>query len=171
MTKGRAVLLMACLAASAIGIVLAIHAGQHVSALEGEPDPAITAVHITRNPGLFVLPEIDKSITDRAVAGALAGDIEALPAFPDGAFLCPIDFGTTYDLTFSTVSRSSWSAVVSVKGCQGVTLSEGRVRRAFGAVKLFNDLGAALGLAPDELVPMPCPPPAPGAHCYAQPVP
>jgi len=116
-----------------------------------------------------VVSRIDRTIANRNVAGTLAGDVEALPPFPKGAIMCPADFGTTYDLAFSTVTGGSWSAVVSVLGCTGVNLSNGRRLWAYDARMLFTDLGAALGLAPDELIPRACPPPTPGSRCYAQP--
>lgn len=168
MARLRALLLLACLAASAIGlgIILALHRAQPLSPATAGLDRAVIAVHITRDPGLFVVPEIDPTITNRDVAGTLAGDIEALPPFPKGAIMCPADFGTTYDLTFSTDSGARWSAVLSALGCRGVDLSNGRTLWAYDASKLFTDLGSALGLAPDELIPRPCPGAAPDSRCY-----
>lgn len=136
------------------------------------PIQTVTGVHITRTPGLLVLPPIDKTITDRTVAGQLADDIHSLPAFPKGPVFCPIDFGTTYDLVFSTLSAGApWSAVVSVLGCRTVKLNDGQTLWAINSPKLFTDLGSALGLAPDELVPRPCPAETAGSRCYPQPSP
>lgn len=135
------------------------------------PDQTVTAVHITRTPGLFVLPPIDQTINNRSVAGQLAKDIDSLPAFPKGSTYCPIDFGTTYTLVFSTVSAGSWSAVISVLGCRTVKLSDGRTLWAINSPKVLTDLGSALGLAPDELTPLPCPAETPGSRCYPQPSP
>lgn len=124
-----------------------------------------SSVHITRNPGLVVVPKLDRTITDAAIATQLANDIQNLPAFPNGAMNCPVDFGTTYSLAFS----SGWSAVASVQGCQTVKLSDGRTLWAWNATKLFTDLGSALGLAQDELIPIPCPAALAGTRCYPQP--
>ena len=134
-------------------------------------DRTVISVHITRNPGLVVVPAVDQTITDRAIANQLATDIQDLPTFPNGVFNCPIDFGTTYKLVFTTVSASTWSATLSVLGCKTVKLSDGRTVWALNATKLFEDLGAALGLAPDEFTPEPCGVAAPGSRCYAQPTP
>jgi len=91
-----------------------IRSSQPATPVAFASDHTVVAVHITRDPGLFVVAQIDQMITNRNVAGRLAGDIEALPPFPKRAMACPNDFGTTYDLTFSTVIGGGWSAVVSV---------------------------------------------------------
>lgn len=126
-------------------------------------------VRITRTPGLFVLPPLAQTITDRAIAGGLASDIESLPVFPSGIVSCPVDFGTSYTLAFSTAGGGAWSAVISVLGCRRVKLSDGRVLSALNASKLFADLGGALDLAPDELIPRPCDGATVGTRCYPQP--
>jgi hypothetical protein len=159
------------LAASAIalGIILAMHGAQPATLVGATPDYTVVAVHITRDPGLLVIPQIDETIADRDVAATLAGDIEALPPFPPRVISCPVDFGTSYSLTFSTTRAQHWSATLSAQGCHAVRLSDGRVLWALLATKLFADLGAALGMAPDELIPRPCTGVAPGSRCYAQP--
>ena len=171
MTRQRALVLLACIAISAIGlgIILAIRSAQPATPVAAAFDATVIAVHITREPGLLVVPQIDQRITNRHVAGTLAGDIEALPPFPKGAIMCPADFGTTYDLAFSAGTGGSWSAIVSVLGCREVNLSNGPNLWAYNANKLFTDLGAALGLAPDELIPHVCPPPVSSSRCYPQP--
>jgi hypothetical protein len=173
LTRLRALLLLACLAASAIGlgIILAIRSAQPATPVAAASDHAVVAVHITRDPGLVVVPTVNQTITNRGVAGKLASDIEALPAFPKGAFVCPIDFGTSYSLMFSTTSGGHWSATVFVLGCQPVKLSDSRTLWAMNATQLFADLGAALGLAPDELIPRPCPAAQSDTRCFPQPTP
>ncbi len=126
-----------------------------------------TSVRITRTPGLYILPQIDRTITDAAVAARLAMDIEQLPLAPSGPVSCPADFGTSYTLTFNVPGASAWTAIVHVTGCLLVTLSDGPARSAPTSTSLYTDLGAALGLVQDELDPRPCPVP-PGEHCYAQ---
>lgn len=126
------------------------------------------SVGITRTPGLFILPALDQTITDPATVNRLKADIARLPAFPSGAIACPVDFGTSYKLVFKVDSVPTETAVISAEGCRGVTLGDGRVLWALSSPSLFADLGAALGLTPDQLQPLPCP--APGRTvCYAQP--
>jgi hypothetical protein len=159
------------LAASAIalGIILAMRGAQPATPAAAIPDYTVVAVHITRDPGLLVIPQIDQTIADRDMAATLAGDIEALPAFPRRVISCPVDFGTSYSLTFSTTRAQNWSATVSAQGCRAVRLSDGRMLWALLATKLFADLGAALSLPPDELIPRPCAGVASGSRCYPQP--
>lgn len=134
------------------------------------PNASPPSVRITRTPGLFILPQIDRTITDAAVAARLATDIEQLPiASGDGPVMCAADFGTSYTLTFNLPGESAWTATVNVAGCRVAKLSNGPTRAAT-SISLFSDLGAALGLTNDELDPRPCPLP-PGEHCYAQPTP
>lgn len=126
-------------------------------------------LHIRRQPGLFILPPLDRSITDAAVVMRLASDFEQLPPLPSGTFSCPADAGPTYTLAFSIAGTSPWSAVISVAGCRAVTLSDGPTRwAALNTTPLFTDLRTALGLTQDELVPAPCPA-VQGGHCYPQP--
>jgi hypothetical protein len=127
-------------------------------------------VRITWTPGLFLLPPIDRTITDTGTVARLRSDIEGLPTFPAGTISCPIDFGTSYTLVFNDPDQPALRAVVSALGCRGVTLSDGRVLWALTSPSLYSDLGAALGLSPDELMPLPCPPPH-GTVCYQQPAP
>ncbi len=122
---------------------------------------SVVSVRVTRQAGLVVVPALDQTVSDPGTAQQLATDVLALPRFQPGGYLCPVDFGTTYTLLFSTRTPYRWSAVVSVLGCQTVKLSDGRVLRAANTSKLYADLGAALGLPPDELVPRPCPSEAP----------
>jgi hypothetical protein len=129
---------------------------------------ANTTLQITRTPGLFILPALDQTIADPSTINRLQADIDHLPAFPPGAFSCPIDFGTTYKLIFKLEGAPTETAVISVLGCRGVTLGDGRALWAMSSPTLFTDLGAALGLTPDELAPLPCPGPH-GTVCYAQP--
>jgi hypothetical protein len=125
------------------------------------------SVRITRDPGLLVLPPVDRTITDPATVSKLASDIEGLPAFPKGAINCPADFGTGYRLAFDMPGQSPWTAVIDVSGCRTVTPSDGPVRWGIGSRALFTDLGAALALAPGELTPFPCPAPS-GSRCYPE---
>lgn len=131
---------------------------------------AAASVHITRTPGLFILPPVDRTVTDPRMVMRLASDIEGLPLLPSRSIACPADTGTSYTLAFAIPGASPWTAVISVSGCRGVTLSDGPARSAASSASLFTDLGTALGLPLDELIPGPCPAPT-GARCYAQPTP
>ena len=82
-----------------------------------------------------------------------------LPPFPAGTIACPADFGTSYKLVFEDRGQPALTAVISAQGCRGVTLSDGRVLWALSSPSLDTDLGAALGLTQDQLIPFPCPPP------------
>ena len=132
--------------------------------------PTDQSVRITRTPGLFILPPLDQTITDTETVSRLRADIEGLPTFPAGTTSCPIDFGTSYTLVFNDPGQPALRAVVSAQGCSWVTLSDGPVLWALTSQSLYSDLGAALGLSPDELMPLPCPP-ARGTVCYQQPTP
>ena len=128
------------------------------------------SVQITRTAGLFILPPLASTITNASTVNRLLDDIRQLPPFPAGVMSCPIDFGTSYKLEFKSAGKSFLTAVISVQGCQGVRLSDGRSLWAANASSLFTDLGAALSLTPGELIPFPCPPPI-GTICYPQPRP
>jgi hypothetical protein len=151
------------------GLVLSmLVAGCGSAALESTAiDPS---VRITRTPGLFILPTLDQTITDQHTVTRLRSDIDRLPPFPAGTFACPVDFGTSYTLVFKDSRQPTLTAVVSVQGCRGVTLSDGRVLWAMNSPSLYTDLGAALDLKQDELIPFPCPLPQ-GTVCYQQPAP
>lgn len=90
---------------------------------ESSIDPS---VRITRTAGLFILPSIDQTITDPATVARLQADIDRLPPFPSGVLSCPIDFDTSYTLIFSIPDQPVLTAVISVKGCKRVTLTDGR---------------------------------------------
>jgi hypothetical protein len=132
--------------------------------------PTATSVRITRTPGLFILPPLAVTITDPATAARLLDDINALPPFPAGTVSCPIDFGTSYTLTFRFAPPPQLTAVISAQGCRGVQLSDRRSLWAGNSPSLFADLGAALHLTQAALIPYPCPPPS-GTLCYPQPSP
>lgn len=153
--------MMARLAVVAVLVVV-------VAACGGGAGAAGASVRITRTPGLFILPPVGRTVTDVAVVTRLASDIEKLPLFPSRSVACPADTGTSYTLAFAIPGKSPWTAVVSVSGCRGVTLSDGPTRSAASSPSLFTDLGSALGLALDELIPGACPAPT-GGRCYAQP--
>jgi hypothetical protein len=129
---------------------------------------ANTTLQITRTPGLFILPALDQTINDPSTIDRLEADINRLPPFPAGAISCPVDFGTTYKLVFKADGAPTETAVISVLGCRGVILGDGRALWALSSPSLFADLGSALGLPPDQLAPFPCPPPR-GTVCYKQP--
>ncbi|MFI5286800.1 MAG: hypothetical protein ACHQ4F_10830 [Candidatus Dormibacteria bacterium] len=128
------------------------------------------SIRITRNPGLFILPALDRTITDTGTVARLRADIDRLPPLPAGVMSCPVDFGTTYTLMFKDSGQPVLTAVLAAQGCRVVRLSDGRVLWGVNATSLYTDLGTALGLTQDELIPFPCP--ALGRSvCYPQPTP
>ena len=128
---------------------------------------AVDRLHITRTPGLFALPPLDREISDSSAVGKLAADIQRLPLLTTGVVDCPVDFGTAYQLAFGGAAGTVWSAVVDVSGCRAVSLSNGPTRSALNADAFFTDLAAAVGLTQVELIPVPCPSPT-GGLCYPQ---
>jgi hypothetical protein len=132
--------------------------------------PAATTLRITRTPGLFILLPLAVTITYPATVARLLDDINTLPPFPAGTFSCPIDFGTSYTLTFRSAASPKLTAVISAQGCRGIRLSDRRSLWAGNSPSLFADLGAALHLTQAALIPYPCPPPS-GTLCYPQPSP
>jgi hypothetical protein len=138
------------------------------STLASAPDSTGTvSVRIARDPGHLQLPPLDRTISDTSVAERLAADILKMPSFPAGVMYCPVDFGTSYTLAFTTKAPDTWTARVDVLGCHKVTLSNGHVSWAVGASQFMIDLKTALGLRSDELVPRPCPQPT-NTRCYEQ---
>jgi len=79
-------------------VVLAFHDGARLVSVTGINQ---ADVHITRSPGLLVLPALDRTMTDPALAARLATDIRSLPVAPS---VCAggVDYGTTYSLTFAS---------------------------------------------------------------------
>ena len=111
-------------------------------------------VRITRTPGLLVLPALDLTITDSALAARLVTDIRSLPVAPS---VCAggVDYGTSYSLTFASPGTPSWTALIEVFGCDEVTISDGPARQVQSPA-LWADLAQALDLTSDELRPLPC---------------
>lgn len=144
------------------------------------PQVSAVSVRVVRTPGLLILPPLDRSIADPAAATRLADDIRRLrpqavgvPGGPPIVENCPIDFGTAYALTFSSPGTPHWTAVIHIMGCSDVTVPGWPELIDLGDTTLLADLGAALGLSPDEVSPVPCDGllAAPGHICYPQPPP
>jgi hypothetical protein len=126
---------------------------------------AATTVRVTRDPGLFVMPQLDRTITNQQTVRRLATDILELPGVPSGTHSCPADFGTSYTLRFT--GGAPWSAVVDVFGCRTVRLSDGRNLWSLTTTSFNPDLAAALGLSTGDFSPIPCM--AGQTRCYPQP--
>jgi hypothetical protein len=126
---------------------------------------AATTVRVTRDPGLFVMPQLDETITNQQTVRRLASDVLALPAGPSGTQSCPADFGTSYTLRFT--GGAPWSAVVEVFGCRTVRLSDGRNLWSLTTPSFEPDLAAALGLSTGDFSPIPCT--GGQTRCYPQP--
>lgn len=123
-----------------------------------------TAVRVTRDPGSFVMPQLDRTITNQQTVRRLATDILALQAVPSGTAHCPADFGTTYTLRFT--GGAPWSALVDVLGCGTVQLSDGRNLWSLTTPSFETDLAAALDLSTSDFSPIPCM--AGQTRCYPQ---
>ncbi len=138
----------------AAAVVLAVHnSGARLGAAGSSPAP--TQVAIVRTPGNLVLPPVDRTITDAQMAARLAADIESLPPFPP-AERCPIDFGTTYTLTFVLPDGSSWTATVAAQGCQVVHVASQPTQWAMHSPGFWDDLTTALGLTQSQVLPPVC---------------
>ena len=105
-------------------LVLAFQNAAPLAAVNGSDQ---AEVHVTRAPGLLVLPALDFTITDPSLAARLATDIRSLPVAPS---VCAggVDYGTSYSLTFASPGTPNWTAVIAVFGCDEVTSAT--VRRA-----------------------------------------
>ncbi|MFZ0130799.1 MAG: DUF4232 domain-containing protein [Candidatus Dormiibacterota bacterium] len=132
-------------------VVLAFHNDARLIPLNGVNQ---AQVHITRSPGLLVLPALESTITDPALAARLATNIRSLPVAPS---VCAggVSYGTSYTLTFVSPGSPTWTAVIQVFGCDEVHLSNGPTRQARSPA-LWSDLAQALDLTSDELRPLPC---------------
>ena len=146
-------------------LVLAFHNAAPLAAVNGSDQ---AEVHVTRAPGLLVLPALDFTITDPALAARLATDIRSLPVAPS-VCVGGVDYGTSYSLTFASPGTPSWTAVIEVFGCDEVTISNGPARQVRSPA-LWADLAQALDLTSDELRPLPCGGPGltSASVCYAE---
>ena len=70
--------------AIALGIILALRGTQPATPAAATPDYTVVAVHVTRDPGLFVLPQIDQTLGDRDVAAMGEGETDVV-GFLDAA--------------------------------------------------------------------------------------
>lgn len=129
-------------------------------------DANVTSVRITRDPGLIVMPPLNRTITDIRTAQRLARDVLALPVMPSGTYNCPVDFGTSYRLSFA--AKTPWSAKMDVLGCGTVSLSDKEIRWTIESPALHTDAAAALGISMSDLAPVPCETPS-AIRCYPQP--
>ncbi len=98
---------LAVASALVAGVVLAFQSGAYAGVVHSAP----AQVRVARTPGNLVLPPIDRTITDAQTAERLAADAERLPQFPSDE-RCPVDFGTSYTLTFVVTDGSSWAATI-----------------------------------------------------------
>jgi len=135
-------------------VVLAFHAGERSGTSPGGNEGA-SALHVVRNAGSLSLPGLDRTIHDSQAIAMVAEDIRELPLFPP-AERCPASFGTYYSLTFRMGGAPSWTAIIAAQGCETVQASGQQVRWAVHEPQLWKDLGNALGLSVDQLLPQVC---------------
>jgi hypothetical protein len=142
--------------ASAV-VVIALHVGSRTG-VAGLGTPR--AVQIVRKSGALALPPLARTVSDVALSGRIATDLQSLPAQPS-PWHCPNDFGTVYTLTF-VAPGSDWTAVIDAQGCQTVEIESGPKLTAARSPRLWEDLGTALGLTAPEAQPTLCPGTPPG---------
>jgi hypothetical protein len=142
---------LAVASALVAGVVLAFHSGAYSGVVRNAP----AQVTVVRTPGNLVLPPLDRTITDAQMAERLAADVERLPQFPSDK-RCPIDFGTSYTLTFMPAHGSSWAATMGAQGCQVVQVMNEPTLWAAHSPGLWADLATALGVGPSEVLPPVC---------------
>ena len=147
-------------------VVLAFHHAAPLVPASGGTQ--VDEVHVTRAPGLLVLPALDLTITDPALAARLATDIRSLPLAPS-VCVGGADYGTSYSLTFASPGTPTWTAVIQVFGCDEVTISNGPARQVRSPA-LWAHLAQTLDLTSDELRPLPCGGPGltKSSVCYAE---
>ena len=133
------------------GVVLAFHGGAYSGVVRDAP----AQVTVVRTPGNLVLPPLDRTITGVQLAERLAADVERLPQFPSDE-RCPIDFGTSYKLTFMPADGSSWAATIGAQGCQVVLVTNEPTLWAAHSPGLWADLATALGVSPSDVLPPVC---------------
>jgi hypothetical protein len=153
MQFSRGIGLVAVLLTSALGavVVLAFHNDARAVNADGASQ---AEVHITRSPGLLVLPILDRTIGDPALVARLATDIRTLPAAPTFCRGGP-SYDTSYTLTFMSPPSPIWIATIQVFGCDEVNIGNGSLRQVRSPA-LWSDLAQALDLTSDELRPLPC---------------
>ncbi len=111
--------------AAAVTLGVALAAAAVAAPRTHTPATAPSTLTITRaNPLHQPGPEFAPvTVTDAATVHTLYHALLALPAFPNGAFSCPADFGVTYTLVFRADGAQPRTATVDPSGCTGVQIS------------------------------------------------
>jgi hypothetical protein len=97
------------------------------------PDEAsITGLHLTTAsayPENTPPTDVDVTLTDAARARDVYKATLALPAFPEGIYNCPADFGYTHPIAFMDGEAVSVTATLNTSGCRDVTIAGASSRR------------------------------------------
>ena len=103
-------------------------------------DPHPSAVTLVWLPGLNQRPcHSERASYGPQLAGRLADDVDRAPAFPPGAFSCPMDDGSSLDLYFAYPGTDRREYVrVDLTGCSAISAPGRAVRRS--TEELHRDL-------------------------------
>lgn len=100
-------------------------------------------------------PPFTQTITDSTKVTDLYRTIQALQVFPHAEYVCPIDFGLEYHLTFSHSNGSEQQVIIHARGCPYAKIGTSDlriIRQNFWPV-----FAQAIGISQSELFPMPFP--------------
>lgn len=90
------------------------------------------------------------TVRDPAKARSVALAVCALPAMPRAYMSCPVDFGIIYRLTFTAEGKNLPPVRADPGGCSEVR-GIGQTRWAARAPGFWRNLGAAMGIGPNNL--------------------
>jgi hypothetical protein len=85
-------------------------------------------------------------VTDSSQINSLVRELNALPAYPSGTMLCPMDDGSYFAITFSYGDGTSAMVKAEARGCQGVSVGASKQPAAWAAKspELFDALRGLL---------------------------
>lgn len=117
---------------------------------EGIPD-AVTILQ--SNPLHQNIPSLDETLKDAKTVSGLYSDLNQLPKVQnDGPHSCPLDFGVTYQLTFTNHGRSVGTANVDASGCRTITFNgQGKEGESLPGEQFFSDFSLAADIPLAEL--------------------
>lgn len=88
----------------------------------------------------FDFPALSRT-HDASAVRAIARELCAMPDFPPGTQMCPLDLGITYELTFSTPRTSFPALSADIGGCEQI---RGLGPRRQATTEFWNTLAAAI---------------------------
>jgi hypothetical protein len=121
------------------------------------PASAISGLHFTSSTSGPNPPSpVDVTVTNATAAQNIYAATLALPDFPSGATSCPVEYFTTYDITFMTGNVVGVTADLNPSGCETVTISGSSTRRVLDDT-YWATLAQNLGIAEATIYPGPSP--------------